>query len=169
MNLLVLLWRCGRKLCLVVCEKAIANNLYWISWEGEYCLSEFHCRVFLKRQCVTELAADGSILVENWCRLTPVRSVLCGESTDITTSTAVLVSLGETRREVDGVTLEEDWSMYRWASLVRGVSIVTTRFGSDTECLEQGLKVLPFWVTVHFSDVYYLFLRSDHNWNWEDL
>ena len=97
--------------------------------------------------CTAEPVNVGIALVADWNKSTLGHLVWCAESTDITTSIAVRASLGETRRDEDGVTLEENWSMYRWASLVCGVSIATTRYFSDTECLEEDLKVWTLWIS----------------------
>ena len=75
------------------------------------------------------------------CRLTPVHSVTCGESTDITRYGAVLESLGETQEEEDGVVFQEDSNTCLLANLVPGASTETITFTSDTECLEPGHKV----------------------------
>ena len=66
--------------------------------------------------------------------------------------TAVLALVGETRKEQDGVTLEEDLPMYRLDSLVLGVSIVRIRSFSATECLEEDHKVIIFWIIRQFAD-----------------
>ena len=58
---------------------------------------------FLQVLCVTESALDGFVILVHLFRLTPVHSVSCGESTNITISGAELASPGGTEKAVAGV------------------------------------------------------------------